>query len=216
MSLPKTPGAVIWDMDGTLIDQTAGIVRCYEEVVSALGHLTPDPGEIHRSMGGPMAQTMALFVQPEELEAACLDFRKRFPDIMYDGIIVLPGALQLVRNFYNAGVPQAILTNKHGPTAREVSRHCGFASYIPICVGSTDTEWSKPDPTLTEYVLKAMDASRTSGAVLIGDSPTDVATAENAGLECYTVATGAHSTEELIAAGGAEAVESLNDWIELT
>jgi phosphoglycolate phosphatase len=162
-----------------------------------------------------MAQTMALFVQPEELDAACLDFRKRFPDIMYDGIIVLPGALQLVRGFDEAGVPQAILTNKHGPTAREVSRHCGFANYIPVCIGNTDTEWSKPDPALTRHVLEAIDASQASNVILIGDSPTDVATAKNAGLECYTVATGAHSTEELIAAGGAEAVESLNDWIQL-
>ena len=45
MSLPLTPGAVIWDMDGTLIDQTVGIIRCYSEVVAALGHPKPDPGK---------------------------------------------------------------------------------------------------------------------------------------------------------------------------
>ena len=213
MSLPLTPGAVIWDMDGTLIDQTAGIIRCYSEVVAALGHPEPDPGEIHRSMGGPMAQTMALFVPPEDLNAACLDFRQRFPDMMFEGIIVLPGALELVRKFHKAKIPQAILTNKHGPTAREVCRHCGFANYIQVCIGNTDTEWSKPDPLLTRHVLEAIDAEQAPGAILIGDSPTDVATAKNAGLECYTVASGAHSTEELHAAGGVEAVESLNDWI---
>ena len=160
-----------------------------------------------------MAQTMALFVPPEDLNAACLDFRQRFPDMMFEGIIVLRGALELVRKFHKAKIPQAILTNKHGPTARKVSRHCGFANYIQVFIGNTDTEWSKPDPLLTRHVLETIDAEQAPEAILIGDSPTDVATAKNAGLECYTVASGAHSTEELLAAGGVEEVESLNDWI---
>lgn len=211
--LPNQPSAVIWDMDGTLIDQTVGIIRCYSEVISALGNPDPAPEEIHRSMGGPMADTMALFVSPDQLETACRDFRARFPEIMYDGIIVLPGALQLVQHFHQIGVPQAILTNKHGPTAREVSQHCGFDQAISVCVGNTDTEWSKPDSSLTRHVLNAIHAHDATKAILIGDSPTDVATAKNADLDCYGVATGAHSVDELLAAGAVEAVTSLSDWL---
>ena len=64
MSLLPKPTAVIWDMDGTLIDQTAPIIRCYAEVIEELGYPKPEPEKIHRSMGGPMASTMALFVKP--------------------------------------------------------------------------------------------------------------------------------------------------------
>ena len=69
--------AVLWDMDGTLIDQTAGILRCFSEVITAMGHPTPDPLEIRRSMGGTMRSTMARFIAEPTLDAACSAFRAR-------------------------------------------------------------------------------------------------------------------------------------------
>ena len=44
---------------------------------------------------------------------------------------------------------------------------------------------------------------------MIGDSPTDIETAHNAGLPCYCIATGAHSTAEMLAAGADAAFNSL-------
>ena len=144
MSLLPKPTAVIWDMDGTLIDQTAPIIRCYAEVIEELGYPKPESEKIHRSMGGPMASTMALFVKPEETAQASVRFRKRFPEIMYDGLIVLPGANESIACFDGHHIPQVILTNKHGDTARAVSQHCGFSKSIESCIGNTDTEWQKP------------------------------------------------------------------------
>lgn len=197
-------------MDGTLIDQTAAIIECYQEVITALGKPTPDPDRIRRSLGGPMAETMALFIEAKDMDFACKDFRARFPDVMFNGLIVLPGARRLIQYLDSRGVPQAILTNKHGLTARVVSKHCGFIKYVPVCIGNTDTEWKKPERELTEYVLETID-SKAENAVLIGDSPTDAATALNADLIFYGVSTGAHSVEELTEAGANYASESLED-----
>jgi len=204
----KLPTAVIWDMDGTLIDQTGPILRCYAEIIQSFGHPAPEAAAIQRSMGGPMAETMALFVRPEEMEMACRNFRQRFPEMMYEGLIILPGALELISEFSRRRIPQCILTNKHGDTARAVSKHCGFSEAIKVCIGNTDTEWSKPHAALTHYALERLGAAA-SGAILIGDSPTDIATASEAGLDCYGVATGAHSSQELAAAGAVAAFDSL-------
>jgi len=202
------PNAVIWDMDGTLVDQTQPIIRCYAEVIQSLGYPAPDADQIRRSMGGPMVSTMALFVEDGRLEEACLLFRKKFPNVMFDDLVILPGAIELVRCFGERGIPQVILTNKHGDTARLVSTHCGFDPWIHACVGNTDTEWSKPEPQLTEHALAQVGAGP-AGAILIGDSPTDVATAQEADLVSYGVATGAHAVEELLDSGAAEAFEDL-------
>ncbi|PXA03811.1 HAD family hydrolase [Coraliomargarita sinensis] len=206
------PKAVLWDMDGTLIDQTAPIIQCYTEVITALGHTAPDTDVIRRSLGGPMASTMGLFVENERMEEACLAFRKRFPEIMLDGLIILPGALELIDFFAGKECPQAIFTNKHGETARAVSKHCGFSRKIKVCIGNTDTEWAKPDPKLTNYVLEQIKA-QSEGAILIGDSPTDAETARNANLIFYGVSTGAHSVEELRAGGAEMACQSLEDLL---
>lgn len=205
--LPR-PTAILWDLDGTLIDQTAAILRCFAEVITRMGYPTPADSVIRRSMGGTMVETMALFVDADKLEEAGLAFRARFPEIMFDGLIVLDGGPELIERAYKARIPQALFTNKHGKTARQVSRYAGFSKYVPTCIGSGDTEWSKPQPELTAHVLAQIDATA-EGAVVIGDSPTDVAVAQNAGLRCYAVATGAHSSGELLEAGAAAAFPSL-------
>jgi len=204
------PKAALWDMDGTLIDQTAGIIRCFAEVITGMGYGEPDPEEIRRSMGGPMASTMRLFVGAERMDEACRAFRQRFPEIMFDGLIVLPGALELIELFASKDIPQAIFTNKHGPTARLVSEHCGFAKHISVCIGNTDTRWAKPEAELTLYVMEQINA-RAEGTILIGDSPTDVQTALNAKLACYGVATGAHSIEELTTSGATAVYKDLSE-----
>ncbi|MFU8848791.1 MAG: HAD family hydrolase [Opitutales bacterium] len=205
--LPKT---VLWDMDGTLIDQSAPIIRCYTEVITAMGYPEPSPDEIRRSMGGTMASTMSHFVEPARTEEAGAAFRKRFPEIMLDGLLILPGALELIAFFAARHIPQAIFTNKYGATAREVSDHCGFSRHIPACIGHMDTTWSKPSPQLTHYVLAQIKAT-TQDAVLIGDSPTDAETAQQAGIRFYGVSTGAHSVDELKAAGAELACQSLEE-----
>ncbi len=195
-------------MDGTLIDQTSGIINCYRKVIRSLGQPEPDDQSIRRSLGGPMADTMALFVAKNQLDDACRAFRHYFPEVMYEGLVILPGALELIEYFHGTGTPQAIFTNKHGDTARQVSHHCDFDRFITTCIGNTDTPWAKPDPRLTRHVLSRLNAS-TKGACLIGDSPTDVATATAAGIPCYTVATGAHSEVELMDAGASAAFDNL-------
>lgn len=205
--LPR-PTTILWDMDGTLIDQSTAILRCYSEVITSLGYPPPDADIIRRSLGGPMASTMALFVESDHLHAACTAFRTRFPQIMFDGMILLPGGMEFIQRAHKACIPQVIFTNKHGETARQISRYAGFAQYIPTCIGSADTKWNKPDVLLTEHVIDRIHGTK-EGAVIIGDSPTDVAVAKNAGLSAYCVATGAHSIEELTKAGAAAAFESL-------
>ena len=207
--LPR-PSAILWDLDGTLIDQTAAIILCYREVIVEMGYPQPDDDAIRRSLGGVMAATMGLFVEAERMDEACKAFRNRFPEIMFDGLILLAGGRELIERAYKARIPQVIFTNKHGDTARKVSRYAGFAKYIPICVGSADTEWHKPQLALTQHVLDQIEVS-SEGSIIIGDSPTDIAVAQNAGLTSYCVATGAHSIEDLMEAGADAVFGSLTE-----
>ena len=206
-SLP-IPEVILWDMDGTLIDQTAAIIRTYSEVIEDINGDRPDPQTIRRSLGGPMASTLALFVDNSQIEEASVRFRNRFPEIMFDGLIVLPGATELIESAFKTEIKQAILTNKHGQTAREISAQIGFSKFISTCVGSKDTDWNKPQAELTHYTLNKIRAT-TENACMIGDSPTDIETARNAGIPCYCVTTGAHNTQELMHSGADAVFDSL-------
>ena len=210
-SAMSRPAAVLWDLDGTLIDQTQGIISCFQKVIRTLGFPEPDPHRIRRNLGGPLPVSMALFIPPEHVEAAVRQFRAEFPSIMMDGLVLLDAGMACLERLSKMGIPQAILTNKHGPTARQVCESTGISEWIQICVGNGDKAWSKPDAQLTDYTLESL-AFEVGGPVwMIGDSPTDVQTALNADLIPYAVTTGAHSAAELRAAGAADVFESLNE-----
>lgn len=207
LPLPET---ILWDMDGTLIDQTKAIVCTYSEVIEEITGKQPAPQAIRRSLGGTMASTMALFVDKTKIEEASIRFRSRFPEIMFDGLITLPGSLELIESAFKADIKQAILTNKHGETARIVSNQIGFSKFISTCIGNKDTDWSKPQRELSYHVLQMINSNAES-ACIIGDSPTDIETARNAKMLCYCVTTGAHNSRELLAAGADAVFDNLID-----
>ena len=214
MSKPPLPDLVLWDMDGTLIDQTDSIIRCYHEVIQSFNHSKPTPLDIKRSLGGPLTHTLSLFLPPDKIEPARILFKETFPKYMFEGMLILEGALKLIQRLYEIGVPQAIITNKQGINARAVSKKCGFDQYITVCIGNGDNSYEKPQIEFTESVIQALGGDYES-IVLIGDSPTDVMTALNYNAKCYAVSTGSHSKPELIEAGAEKAFSNLNELIEL-
>ena len=209
-SAMSRPAAVLWDLDGTLIDQTQGIISCFHTVIRSMGFPEPDSHSIRRSLGGPLPESMALFIPSDRVAEAVQHFRAHFPSIMMDGLVLLDGGMACLERLSKMGIPQAILTNKHGPTARQVCESTGISQWIQLCVGNGDTAWSKPETKLAAHTLEQLPVE--GGPVwMIGDSPTDVQTALNADLIPYAVTTGAHSPAELRAAGAADVFESLSE-----
>jgi phosphoglycolate phosphatase len=214
MNKPTLPDLVLWDMDGTLIDQTDSIIRCYHEVIQSFGLSKPSPLDIKRSLGGPLTHTLSLFLPKDSIDAARILFKETFPKYMFEGMIVLEGAMELMKRLNEQGIPQAIITNKQGVNARAVSKKCGFNQYIKVCVGNGDNPYEKPQVEFTESVVQAMGGEY-NHIVLIGDSPTDVKTALNYKADCFAVSTGSHNKDELIEAGAEKAFGNLNELIEL-
>lgn len=212
----KLPDIVLWDMDGTLIDQTPSIVRCYGEVFSQLGHSIPDAHAIKRSLGGPLTATLSEYLPSDQIDVGRILFRELFPSYMFEGMRVMEGANALIEKLHAEQVSQAIITNKQGANARKVSAYCQFDQHIPVCIGHGDTPYQKPDAKLTQYVIEALALAPSEEAreiVLIGDSPTDVQTALNYNCIAYGLTTGAHSEQELLDAGALRVFSSIQGII---
>ena len=83
MNEVSLPDLVLWDMDGTLIDQTDSIIRCYHEVIQSFGLSKPSPIDIKRSLGGPLTHTLSLFLPEDTVEAASILFKETFQNYMF-------------------------------------------------------------------------------------------------------------------------------------
>ena len=214
MNEASRPDLVLWDMDGTLIDQTDSIIRCYHEVIESFGFTKPSTLEIKRNLGGPLNNTLSLFLPESHVNAARTLFKETFPKYMFEGMVILEGALELIEKLSRQGISQAIITNKQGVNARAVSRRCGFDQYINVCIGNGDNPYEKPQIEFTEAVIQAMGGDY-QNIVLIGDSPTDVQTALNYKADCFAVSTGSHCQNELAEAGAKKVFNNLNELIQL-
>lgn len=202
------PSTVLFDLDGTLIDHFRAIHRCHCHTLRTLGLPKPTPEQVRAAVGGGLENAIARLAGKERLAEALPIYRKCWDATMLDDVELMPGARELLERLRSRGHTTAVLTNKHGDSARRVCERLGLAPLLAAVVGAGDTPWLKPDPRLTDQVLRTLSADR-AAAVLVGDSPYDLATAVNAGIAFLAVTTGTHDESALRQAGATSLFPSL-------
>lgn len=194
---------VFFDLDGTLIDHFAAIHRCHAYAMRKLGLPEPTLAQVRHAVGGGLDEAIAKLAGPDRVAALLPHFVEHWNATNLDDVTLLPGARELLVELNAAGVRCGVLTNKRGYAARAVCTHLGLDPLLAGVFGANDAPWIKPDPRFTQHALTAVGGEAATTA-LVGDSPFDVATAQNAGLVFIGVTTGTHAATELRAAGGTE------------
>ena len=89
-----------------------------------------------------------------------------------------------------------------------------FEEYIPVAIGEKEGIRKKPAPDTVWEALRELGSNREE-AVYVGDSEVDIATAENAGMDCIAVGWGFRTREEQKRAGGRIFADNPMDILEL-
>lgn len=192
--------AVLFDLDGTLIDHFETLYGCYEFAFSKLGLPVPSPEHVRRSVGGSMEVTMRKLIPEQHVAPAAALWREHLARTYLDDVTLMPGGGELVRTLHARGLKLAVFTNKIGETSRGICAHLGLAPRLDLVLGANDTPWRKPQPEFTALALERLGASAAE-TVLIGDSPYDIEAAHAGGLAALCVTTGTHTAGELADAG---------------
>lgn len=192
----KSCKAVLFDLDGTLIDHFRIIFRCYEYALAKLSLEPVTYEQVRAAVGGSIVITFGKLIPEEHVEEAVLHFREEFDRIWHEEIEILPGTRWLLDSLHERGLKLAVFTNKEGDRARRILDHIGLSPRLDGIFGTLDTPWRKPQPEFTMHVLDKLGADPLH-ACMIGDSPYDVDAAAVANMPCYTVATGSHTVEQL-------------------
>ena len=196
--------AVIWDLDGTLLDTLGDLAASTNAALAAEGLPLRTEDEVRAFVGNGVRRLIERAVGDAGHPAVdrVLDVfvqhyavHSRDRTAPYDGI---PALLQALRD---AGVAQGIVSNKIDFAVRELTA-VYFPGMMQVVVGDDPSRRRKPAP---DSVLEAM---RRLGAapgetVYIGDSDVDVQTARNAGVACCAVTWGFRD-EACLRAAGAE------------
>jgi HAD superfamily hydrolase (TIGR01509 family) len=207
--------AILFDLDGTLIDQFEAIHRAFVRVLTQMGFPEPSFESVKRSVGGASETTMTKLIGSDRAKEAVRLLRPIFEEEMLDGLKALPGSHEILESCKAHGLKTAVLTNKHGPHARAACDHLHFSESLAFTLGANDTDWKKPDPRLTNYALEKIGAGAEE-TLYLGDSPYDYDTASEVGMKCLLVATGTHSISELNKLSATSVDQNLFDVAEKT
>lgn len=191
------PETVLFDLDGTLVDNFEAIHRCYDDVMSMMGLPGVTLEQIRRAVGGSVNVTVGKLAGEANAPTATRLFREHFPSVMYHGLRMYPGCREILSDLRARGMQIAVYTNKDDANSKQLMAHLGLADFFDGIYGTNVHPWRKPQPEFTHFILSRLkaDPART---VMVGDSPFDIATARKGGLAAiHCVTTGSHTAEEL-------------------
>ena len=204
----RAPIAILFDLDGTLVDTVPFILASARHAFEGYGLCPTDPEWI-AGIGTPLRAQIASFVRrPEDVDPLVARYRE-FWIANHDRMTrTFPGALDVLDTLAAGGHPIGVVTAKTEEGALRTLRHTGLLRYMQAIVGADTCLRCKPDPEPVKVALARLERAP-SEALLVGDSPHDIAAAKAAGVRAVGVLHGACDRERLLAAGADALLDDL-------
>jgi HAD superfamily hydrolase (TIGR01509 family) len=214
MSGDGTGRAVLFDVDGTLVDTTYLHTVAWWEALRQSGRRVP-MSVIHRTIGMGSDQLLARFLgedhDPDEAAAVSAAHHTLYAEY-WPRLAPLDGAAELLRACADRGWTVVLASSARGDELEAMRCAVGADEAVTAATSSDDVEASKPAPDL---VRSALDGAQVTPdrAVFVGDTVWDVAACERAGVPCVGVLSGGITRRELEEAGAAEVYENPADLL---
>jgi len=186
---PLAGVAVLFDLDGTLIDTAGDLAASMNHVLRQAG-LRPAPLESVRHLIGHGARAMlkaglaeagAPPASETALDAAVAAFVAHYRANIAVRSSPFPGAIDAIKALKDDGASIAICTNKREELARALVGALGVGGLFDALIGGDTAGAAKPDP---RPVRRCIEETGGAKAVLVGDSDTDIRAAAAAGVPC--------------------------------
>ncbi len=197
--------AVLFDLDGTLLDTLEDLRDAANHALRALGRPERTLDEVRSFVGNGAELLMrrALDGADEETVRRALElFRPYYAGHCQEKTKPYDGVLELMAELKRQGFRIAIVSNKPDEAVRVLAEQY-FGGLADAAMGETAERRRKPAPDMVNDALARLGVERRR-AVYVGDSEVDIQTAGNAGLEIVSVCWGFRSREQLVEAGAVE------------
>lgn len=183
--------AVIFDLDGTLIDSAIVILGIINKIRAERGHpnATMDEVRPHLSKGGRALVANSLGKAQLHSDEDLTLFRQYYAECAQDKSIVYEGVFEVLRGLREMGVRLGVCTNKPRRLCEKALYQTGLGSFFTSVVVAGEELPSKPDPTAYKICCEELGVPSAS-TLLVGDSEIDRDTARAAGAQFVLVSYG--------------------------
>jgi HAD superfamily hydrolase (TIGR01509 family) len=198
------PRAVIFDVDGTLVDSVDRHAQAWVETLAEFGY-EADFGEVRHQIGKGGDQLMKEFLSEEEIRRdgeAIEKARLRHYSTRYlPSVLGFPMVRELFQHLIDDGKKVVLATSAVGAELSAYKRKASIGDLVEEETSKDDVEKSKPHPDIFEAALAKIGDIPPSAAIIVGDSPWDVIAGRKAGIRTIGLLCGGFGATELEKAG---------------
>jgi len=193
------PTAVIWDLDGTLVDSAPDLASALNAVLDKRGFFTLTTDEVRPMIGNGVPKLVergfnAVGMRPDQaqLDGLVAMFVEEYRACATQHTRPYPGIVEVLEDIRGMNIPMGICTNKPESFTRQILEGLGLNVYFSSVVGGDTTGKRKPDPEPVFACLRGLVAEPAL-SLMIGDSVHDVRAAKAAGVTIGVVPWGYRS-----------------------
>lgn len=212
------PQAILFDLDGTLVDSVPDLVRCVNAALVDVGAPAVSQAQVRSWVGNGAARLLhraltsrADGIAPAAQHAsamavfnACYAAQPCLDSCLYPGVSTTLAALAA------GGIPLGCVTNKPYRFVRPVLDALGLGDCFASLIGGDSTARLKPDPLPVQAALAELGVPATH-SLLVGDSHIDMAAGQAAGVATIAVTYGYDSSCDFRALGALAVLDRLTD-----
>ena len=212
-----TVKAVIFDLDGTLVDTLDDLTDANNYALKQLGFPGHAPQEYRMLIGAGSRELARKALPPDraDLTDTLLEMiLDRYKDHCLDKTLPYPGIRELLSELSRRNIRLAVLSNKPDYLTKHIAIDIFGSDCFEIVRGHLDGTPTKPDPTSVLGILEEMELSR-ADVLYVGDSGTDMATATAAQLASVGVSWGFRDRQELQDTGAGHIIDRADELLDL-
>tara|TARA_Y100000780_G_scaffold458_1_gene484 strand:+ start:933 stop:1652 length:720 start_codon:yes stop_codon:yes gene_type:complete len=204
LSRPLSVRAVLFDLDGTLVDSAPDLTLAANKMLSALGYPQVNCTQVKGWVGDGVrslvlrALTAILGDVPAEslIEQSYVLFQRYYAESVYQDSTLYPGVHETLQTLKSSGLALACVTNKPSRFTKPVLEKSGLTGFFGAVVSGDDLPLKKPDPAPLEFAAEQLGVPLTA-CVLVGDSINDISAAGAAGIPVLWATYGYASQDDI-------------------
>lgn len=203
--------AVIFDLDGTLLDTLDDLTDSMNEILRRYGRKERTREEAAAFLGNGSAVYLKLAAGESlaSFENCLEEYKAYYKEHMEIKTKPFEGVLQLLQDLRQVGVKTAVVSNKFDGAVKGLcSKYFGDA--VDLALGEGNGLRPKPAGDMVEAAAEKLEVSL-KDCLYVGDTEVDLATAKAAGMDCVSVTWGFRTEKQLIEAGASCLIDSVEE-----
>jgi len=214
--------AVLFDLDGTLLDTAPEIAAAVNAALADLGLPEADPRQVRKFIGHGVRETIAraydhvCIDQPDaaqreaDVELGVNRFAEHYGDRFARLSQPFPEVVETLQRLRDSGIKCALVSNKETRFVEQLLKDGPLPALMDLMICGDTLARKKPDPLPARHALEAFGVPP-ERALLVGDSSIDVACGRNAGVTVWLVPYGYNGDQRAEDAGADHVVRSLSE-----